>query len=111
MPNYRVAVIGRTGRGNYGHGLDVVWLQIPNAQIVAVADENEAGRNAAQKRLGAKSAYADYRQMLQKERPQIVSVADRHLDLRSLLPTSLPHHSGSFRAGKNGAAGRDIVRS
>lgn len=80
MPNYRVAVIGRTGRGNYGHGLDVVWLQIPNAQIVAVADENEAGRNAAQKRLGAKNAYADFRQMLQKERPQIVSVADRHLD-------------------------------
>ena len=81
MPNYRVAVIGRTGRGNYGHGLDTVWLQIPNAQIVAVADENEAGRNAAQKRLAAKNAYADYRQMLQKERPQIVSVADRHLDL------------------------------
>jgi predicted dehydrogenase len=80
MPNYRVAVIGRTGRGNYGHGLDVVWLQIPNAQIVAVADENEAGRNAAQKRLGAKNAYADFRQMLQKERPHVVSVADRHLD-------------------------------
>ena len=80
MPNYRVAVIGHTGRGNYGHGLDVVWLQIPNAQIVAVADANEAGRNAAQKRLGAKNAYADYRQMLQKERPQIVSVACRHLD-------------------------------
>jgi predicted dehydrogenase len=80
MPNYRVAVIGRTGRGNYGHGLDVVWREIPNAQIVAVADENEAGRVAAQKRLGAKNAYADYRQMLQKERPQVVSVADRHLD-------------------------------
>jgi predicted dehydrogenase len=80
MPNYRVAVIGRTGRGNYGHGLDVVWTQIANAQIVAVADENEAGRTAAQKRLGAKNAYADYRQMLQKERPQVVSVADRHLD-------------------------------
>lgn len=80
MPNYRVAVIGRTGRGNYGHGLDVVWTQIANAQIVAVADENEAGRTAAQKRLGAKNAYADYRTMLQKERPQVVSVADRHLD-------------------------------
>src|SRR5262245_49739263 len=81
MPRqYRVAVIGRTGRGNYGHGLDIVWLQVPNAQIVAVADENEAGRIAAQKRLGAKTAYADYRQMLQKERPQIVSVADRFLD-------------------------------
>lgn len=80
MPNYRVAVIGRTGRGNYGHGLDVVWREIKNAQIVAVADENEAGRVAAQKRLGAKNAYADYREMLKKERPQIVSVADRHLD-------------------------------
>jgi predicted dehydrogenase len=81
MPrNYRVAVIGRTGRGNYGHGLDVVWLQIPNAQVVAVADENEAGRKAAQQRLKAPNAYADYRDMLKKERPQIVSVADRHLD-------------------------------
>lgn len=80
MPNLRIAVIGRTGRGNYGHGLDVVWQQISNVQIVAVADENEAGRNAAQKRLGAKNAYADYRDMLKKERPNIVSVADRHLD-------------------------------
>ena len=81
MPRqYRVAVIGRTGRGNYGHGLDVVWRHFDNVQIVAVADENEQGRLAAQKRLGAKNAYADYRTMLQKERPQIVSVADRHLD-------------------------------
>src|SRR5215831_270804 len=80
MPNYRVAVIGHTGRGNYGHGLDVVWLQIPNAQIVAVADADETGRAAAQKRLAAKNAYADYRQMLQKERPHIVSVAPRWLD-------------------------------
>jgi len=81
MPaNYRVAVIGRTGRGNYGHGLDVVWREFKNVQVVAVADENEAGRNAAQKRIGARNAYADYRAMLKKERPQIVSVADRYLD-------------------------------
>ncbi|MFN5897235.1 MAG: gfo/Idh/MocA family oxidoreductase, partial [Planctomyces sp.] len=25
----RVAVIGHTGRGNYGHGLDTMWQQIP----------------------------------------------------------------------------------
>ena len=64
MSKYRVAVIGRTGKGNYGHGLDTVWLKCPKAEIVAVADENEAGRAAAAKRLGAKNAYADYRQML-----------------------------------------------
>jgi len=80
MPNYRIAVIGRTGRGNYGHGLDIVWRQFDNVQIVAVADENEQGRLAAQKRLGAKNVYADFRDMLKKERPHIVSVADRHLD-------------------------------
>jgi predicted dehydrogenase len=77
---YRVAIIGRTGRGNYGHGLDVVWREVQNVEIVAVADENDAGRKAAQKRLGAKNAYADFHEMLRKERPNVVSVADRHLD-------------------------------
>jgi predicted dehydrogenase len=77
----RVAVIGRTGRGNYGHGLDVVWKEIDGVEIVAVADEDEKGRAAAAKRLGVKNAYANYRTMLEKERPQIVSVADRWLDL------------------------------
>src|SRR3954451_5276350 len=78
---YRVAVIGRTGKGNYGHGLDVVWKAFADrVEIVAVADENEKGRAAAAKRLGAKNAYADYRQMLEKEKPQLVSVADRWPD-------------------------------
>ncbi|MBM3889391.1 MAG: Gfo/Idh/MocA family oxidoreductase [Verrucomicrobia bacterium] len=77
---YRVAVIGRTGKGNYGHGLDIVWKQIPQAEIVAVADENEKGRAEAAKRLNAPRAYADYREMLQKEKPQLVSVAPRWLD-------------------------------
>lgn len=77
---YRIGVIGRTGKGNYGHGLDTVWLNHPRAEIVAVADEDETGRAAAVKRLGAKAGYADFRQMLAAEKPQIVSVADRFLD-------------------------------
>src|SRR6266508_6962436 len=77
---YRVAVIGRTGKGNYGHGLDVVWTAVDNVEIVAVADENEKGRADAARRLKAKNAYADYREMLAKEKPHIVSVADRWLD-------------------------------
>jgi predicted dehydrogenase len=81
MPKtYRVAVIGRTGKGNYGHGIDVVWNALDNVEIVAVADEDEKGRAAAAQRLKTKNAYADYRQMLAKEKPQIVSVADRWLD-------------------------------
>jgi predicted dehydrogenase len=96
MPNYRVAVIGHTGRGNYGHGLDVVWREIANAQIVAVADADETGRNAAQKRLDAKNAYADYRQMLQKERPHVVSVACRHLDQHRDMVTACAEAGASI---------------
>jgi predicted dehydrogenase len=77
---YRVAVIGRTGKGNYGHGLDTVWLGMDRVEIVAVADEDEPGRKAAAERLKAKNAYADYREMLRQEKPHIVSVADRWLD-------------------------------
>jgi predicted dehydrogenase len=81
MPRrYRVAVIGRTGRGNYGHGLDIVWRSLGNVDLVAVADEDERGRAAAQQRLRARNAYADYREMLRRERPHIVSVAPRWLD-------------------------------
>src|SRR5262249_45828018 len=71
----------RTGKGNYGHGLDVVWNAVENVEVVAVADEDEKGRTACAARLKAKNAYADYRQMLEKERPQIVSVAARDLAL------------------------------
>ncbi|MBS0261019.1 MAG: Gfo/Idh/MocA family oxidoreductase [Planctomycetes bacterium] len=77
---YRVGIIGCTGRGNYGHGLDEAWKEIPQADIVGVADENAEGRAAAVKRTGAKAAYADYRELLDKEKPQIVSVCQRWID-------------------------------
>lgn len=94
---WKVAVIGRTGKGNYGHGLDVVWKEIPNVEIVAVADENEAGRDQAVKRIGAARAYADYRQMLEKEKPQIVSVADRFLGShRDMLLACIEHGAHVF---------------
>ncbi|HKA05891.1 MAG TPA: Gfo/Idh/MocA family oxidoreductase [Gemmataceae bacterium] len=80
MKQYRVAVIGRTGKGDYGHGLDTVWLNNDRAEIVAVADEKEEGRAMAKTRLKAPNAYADYREMLAMEKPEIVSVAVRWLD-------------------------------
>ena len=79
-PPYRAAVIGRTGRGDYGHGLDLALLGNPKLQVVAVADEDRDGRAAAAKRLGIEHAYGDYRAMLEKEKPQFVAVAPRWLD-------------------------------
>src|SRR5947209_18892977 len=90
--NWRVAVIGRTGKGGYGHGLDVVWQAFDNVEIVAVADENEAGRTTAARKLNARNAYADYRQMLAKERPQIVSIGDRFLDAQRDMVLACAEH-------------------
>ena len=81
MPKrYRVAIIGSTGRGDYGHGLDVAWKEVPQAEIVALADDSEKGRGAALERTGARAAYADYREMLDKEKPAIVSICQRWVD-------------------------------
>ena len=79
---YRAGIIGHTGRGNYGHGLDVVWSAFPQVEVAAVADPDAAGRAKAQARTGAKNAYADYRELLAKEKPDIVSICPRHLDQR-----------------------------
>ena len=80
MDTFRVAVIGHTGKGNYGHGLDRVWLSVPGCKLVAVADADPTGRAQAAKRLQVTEAYADYRQMLDQVKPDIVSVAPRWLD-------------------------------
>ena len=65
---WRVAVIGRSGHGNYGHGLDTVWSHVPNVEVVAVADDNKSALPAALRRTGAKTPYTDYRQMLDEEK-------------------------------------------
>lgn len=77
---YRTAVIGRTGRGDYGHSLDVAVLNNPKLQVIAVADDNADGLAKAAKRLGVNKAYEDYRVMLEREKPQVVVVAPRWLD-------------------------------
>ena len=56
METLRAAVIGRTGRGDYGHGLDEVWVDLPGVELVAVADDDKIGlaktANQAQARQG-----------------------------------------------------------
>jgi len=79
---YRVGVIGHTGRGDYGHGLDKVWLDVPGTEIVAVADADPKGLAEAAKRLGAPKPFADYRKMLDEVKPDLVSICPRFVDER-----------------------------
>jgi predicted dehydrogenase len=90
---YRIGVIGHSGRGNYGHGLDVVWQALPNCEIVAVADADEAGLAEARKRLNVQRGYADYHQMLDESKPDIVSICPRWQD---------QHHDMVLAAARRG---------
>ena len=76
---WRVGVIGHTGQGNYGHGEDTVWLGIPGARIVAVADADPQGLAAEARKLGGVKAYADYKAMLAEAKPDIAAICPRHI--------------------------------
>ncbi|MGD0089075.1 MAG: Gfo/Idh/MocA family oxidoreductase [Planctomycetota bacterium] len=74
---YRAAIIGHTGKGNFGHGLDVCFNGREDAVVVAVSDPDPAGRAKAAQRAKAPRQYADFREMLAQEKPQLVSIAPR----------------------------------
>tara|TARA_R110002096_G_scaffold147671_9_gene307649 strand:- start:5556 stop:6731 length:1176 start_codon:yes stop_codon:yes gene_type:complete len=76
----KAAVIGHTGRGDYGHRLDVLFRDLPNVQVVAVADADSANHEKAKTATGAPKAYADFQEMLAVEKPNLVSVAPRWTD-------------------------------
>lgn len=92
----RVAVIGHTGRGNFGHGLDSMWLDIPETEIVAVADADAKGLAGALKKLKLDRGFADYRKMLTETRPDIVAIGPRHID---------QHHEMALAAIEAGVRG------
>jgi predicted dehydrogenase len=75
--NWRAAIIGATGHGDYGHALDTAFEGVEGVQVVAVADPNPAGRARAAERSKALQQYADYRQMLAREKPGLVVIAPR----------------------------------
>jgi predicted dehydrogenase len=90
----KAAVIGHTGRGDYGHGLDGIFTNRPNVELVALADPDETGRAKMAAKIGAPRTYGDYREMLARERPQLVSVAMRQAD---------QHHAVALAALRSGA--------
>ena len=71
---YSAAVIGATGEGGYGHRLDTAF-DIDDVELVAIADHDPEGLADAGERLGVSRLYRDYRQMLEREKPDFVSIA------------------------------------
>jgi predicted dehydrogenase len=94
---YRAAIIGCTGQGDYGHGYDRIFNGFPNVTVEAVADPNAEGCRKAATTSNAKRQYADYREMLTKEKPDLVCVATRHPALhREMALAAIEVCSGLF---------------
>ena len=88
----RIGIIGHTGRGNYGHGVETVWKKIPETEVIAVADPHPGGRAKAVKDTGAKTGYADYREMLDKEKFDIVAICPRWIDQHHAMLMAAAEH-------------------
>lgn len=77
---YRAAAIGSTGRGDFGHGIDLALVDLPDVEFVAIADDNPVGLKEAGKRCGIERLHGDYRQMLKDEQLDLVCIGMRHAD-------------------------------
>jgi len=77
---YRVGIIGRTGKGGYGHALDTAWSAVPRTRVVAVSDDNKSGLAAAARKLKLNRTFLDYRKMLEETKPDIVAICPRWVD-------------------------------
>ena len=93
---YRAVIIGHTGQGDYGHGLDIVYDDVPEVEVVAVADPDAEGLATARERIGAANAYADFREMLDREEFDLVNVCPRVVT---------PHAAMVIAAAEAGARG------
>jgi predicted dehydrogenase len=92
----RAAVIGHTGRGDYGHDLHKAWLDVPGVEVVALADPDPTGRAAVAQELKDPKQYADYRKMLDEVKPDLVSIGTRWVD---------QHHDMLLAAAERGVKG------
>ncbi|MEX2171491.1 MAG: Gfo/Idh/MocA family oxidoreductase [Pirellulales bacterium] len=78
---YRAAAIGSTGHGDFGHGMDLALRGLPGVEFVAIADDDPTGLKKAGERCGIDRLYDDYRQMLDAEQIDLVTIGMRHSDV------------------------------
>ena len=74
---YRACIIGDLGNGAYGHSMHLAFALRDDVEVVGLADPSEDGRKRAGEEAGAVRTYADYREMLATEKPDLVAVGPR----------------------------------
>ncbi len=74
---YRACIIGDSKEGGYGHDMHLAFDLNPRVQVVGLADPDEEGRAKYGAECKATTLYADYKEMLEKEKPDLVAVGPR----------------------------------
>ena len=70
------------------------YVQVPEVELVAAADTYAEQREAFGRRYGLSNLYSDYREMLEKERPEIVSVCTSAKPRADIVTTIAEMDSG-----------------
>lgn len=73
---WRIGVVTRAGEKG-GHGVELAFAGLPGVEIAAVADADPASRAKVQAATGARTGYADWQELLQRERPDILCLCSR----------------------------------
>jgi len=76
-PKYKACIIGDTKQGGHGHTTHLAFALRDDVAVVGLADPDEAGRAKHGEQAGAERTYADYREMLEKEKPNLVAIGPR----------------------------------
>lgn len=75
---WRVAVAdNHRSQGKGSHGTEFAFAGLPGVQIVAVADLDVPSRQKLQQQTQAANSYADWQQMIDREKPDVLCVSSR----------------------------------
>ncbi|MBM4437654.1 MAG: Gfo/Idh/MocA family oxidoreductase, partial [Actinobacteria bacterium] len=80
MTKLRAVTIAHAGKGNAGHALHRTFTDSAEVEMVALSDPDPAGRAKLSGECGARASYADYREMLAREKPDIVVIGRHYYD-------------------------------
>ena len=76
----KAVVMGHTGAGDFGSHLDLVFQRLDGVRLFAISDGDTGAVDEALIKAGAPNGYSDFWEMLETEKPDLVSVAPRWTD-------------------------------
>lgn len=111
MKTYKGACIGA---GYFSHFQYEAWQRIPEVEIIAFSNRDPERSEVVRRDFGIASAYQDWREMLEKERPDFVDIITppaTHLEMVRFAAGLGIHIICQKPLGRSPAEAREIVKA